>query len=60
MAKAKKVVPDKTTVVESPTTVGGVDKSAPRKQDWEISANPSPEEQAAQSRALAAELAAKK
>ncbi len=64
MAKAKTktgtVSPTKTAVVESPiTTRGGVDPTAPPKQDWEKAANPSPEEQRAQSEALARELAAK-
>jgi hypothetical protein len=62
MAKAKKstVTPTKTAVVESAiTTRGGVDPDAPPKADWEKAANPSPEEQRAQSEALARELAAK-
>lgn len=58
MAKAKKVTPTKTAVVESPIkTVGGVDKTAPEKPDWAKSLSPSPEEQRAQSEALAAERA---
>ena len=62
MAKATKtgaIKPDKTAVVETPLTVGGVDKTAPKKEDWELASNPSPAEQRAQSEALARELAAK-
>lgn len=60
MAKTKKVTPTKTAVVESPiTTRGGVERDVPEKPDWLKAANPSPEEQRAQSEALARELAAK-
>jgi hypothetical protein len=60
VTKTSTITPDKTAVVESPITVGGLDPNAPKKTDWELSQSPSPEEQAAQSKALAAELAAQK
>jgi hypothetical protein len=60
VTKTGTVTPDKTAVVESPTTVGGVDPNAPKKPDWELAQSPSPAEQRAQSDALARELAAQK
>jgi hypothetical protein len=56
MAKTKKTEEQEDEPI---TTIGGVDKNAPPKPDWEKASNPSPAEQRAQSEALARELAAK-
>lgn len=57
--KTKSVKPDKVAVVESPIeTRGGVPLDRPEVPDWQKAANPSPEEQRAQSEALARERAA--
>ena len=60
VTKTSTITPDKTAVVESPITVGGLDPNAPKKTDWELSQSPSPAEQRVASEALAKELAAQK